>query len=457
MRRSGSGWVLSLCVIAGLLAPRPLPAVVILESTWREEGGGRGREAEGFGAHIRLAHEPQFRALVTLSFDGGKTWGDGSGTWIGNDASHGYVLTSAHNFDGAEPGETLFRTEGGTVLRGVRGWIHPGYSAEEDRTGVDVAVVRLDRPVTDAGEPPALYGGTAEKGQTITFVGFGMRGTGRSGEDDRYHEGTDKAAAQGVVDEVVALRRSFGKDGDPGNYLTIVLPREDGRVENGLGGSRRPVSRLAGLLGAGDSGGSAWMRVGGGWAIVGINAAGDGTAQYGDHSWFTRVSGVRSWVASIFPGTRFAENAGAEAPQAWVRPDKPAAVPEPQPASAAGCAERERLFVFSDGAWYPARARGPARQAGACRVRFDGYSAEEDEVAGPDRMMPWTPEGPGDPLRGCRPGAAVLAEEDGVWFPGVLARTKEKAGQGVRGCVVRYEDSDYDDEFIPLARLRAFR
>ncbi|SMH62108.1 agenet domain-containing protein [Azospirillum agricola] len=431
-----------------LFTPASLPAVVVLDSTWREEGGARGREADGFGAHVRLAGEPQFRSLMTLSYDGGETWGDGSATWIGNDESHGYALTSAHNFDEATARDVLFRTDGGAVIRADRVWLHPRYDPDPDgdRTGVDAAIVRLVRPVRDSGPAPLLYAGRAEQGRTITFVGFGTRGIGSVGEDERYNRGSGKAAAQGVVEEAVALRRSSAAE-DAGNYLTVFLPREDGRIENPFGGARRPASRLAGLLGAGDSGGSAWMPLGDapddGWAVVGINTSGDGKAQYGDSSWFVRVSGLRSWVSSVFPGARFA-----------AEPESASRSREPEPAVAA-CEPRARVFAFSDGAWYPARVLGPDGRskggADGCRVRFDGYSSDMDEIAGRDRLIPWTADGPGAELDGCRPGAAVVAEEDEVWYPATIRKAGGKA------CVVRYRDGDYDDEALPLARLRLLR
>ncbi|MBP2313130.1 S1 family peptidase [Azospirillum soli] len=436
-------------LLTGATIPRPLPAVVILDSTWREEGGARGREADGFSAHIRLANQPQFRSLVALAYEEDGEWGAGSGTWLGNDDAHGhaYVLTSAHNFDEAEAGEVLVRTDGGTVLRGDRVWIHPGYDTEGDHTGVDVAILRLNGPITDAGPPPLLYAGNAEKGQTITFMGFGTRGIASVGEDERYHRGTDKAAAQGVVDEAVPLRRGSVRMDDPGNFLSVFLPREDGGVENPISGARRPVSRLAGLLGSGDSGGSAWMQRGDRWVVVGVNTSGDGKAQYGDSSWFVRVSGVRPWIASIVPGARFSGDDNSPAVPLPV----PAIVAALSPSSAtsAGCSARQRFFAFSDGAWYPASALGPGRRSGSCLVHYDDYADDQDEEVGPKHLIPWTPGGPGTALSGCEPQAEVLAEEDGVWYPATVV------GGGRRGCRVGFEDSD--DETLPLDRLRTLR
>lgn len=44
--------------------------VTVLDSTWKEEGGTRKAPAAGFGAHIALAHQPQFAAAITFSSDG---------------------------------------------------------------------------------------------------------------------------------------------------------------------------------------------------------------------------------------------------------------------------------------------------------------------------------------------------------------------------------------------------
>ena len=77
---------------------------------------------------------------------------------------------------------------------------------------------------------------------------------------------------------------------DAGNELGIFLPNEDGSIENSLGGSSRPATPLIGLLGSGDSGGSAWMKTKAGWLLVGVNSNGTGEATYGETSWFCRVS-----------------------------------------------------------------------------------------------------------------------------------------------------------------------
>jgi hypothetical protein len=295
-------------IVLALATPfQAAQAVVIQDSLWRQEGGARGREWAGFGANLRLAAEPQFRPVLALSTDG-ETWGEASGTWIGNDARHAYVLTSAHVFEPpAKPDDYVVRAPGGLVLKADRVWLHPQWNGDfDERCGYDLAIIRLRRPLADAGPQPALYGGTGEAGALLTFVGFGSRGIGSTGEADRYYKGSDKAAAQGVVDQLEEAVQPLPVGDDAGNYLGVWLGREDGSLENPYGGSNRPATPLAGLLGSGDSGGSAWMKLKDEWVIVGVNSNGDGNASYGNSSWFTRVSFHQKWIRSIFPGARFA-------------------------------------------------------------------------------------------------------------------------------------------------------
>lgn len=292
-------------LLAAALAPvallpatlRSAGAVVILDGTWRAEGGRPGREDGGFGAHEALARQPQFASVMALSEDDGDSWNTASGTWICNIAGAGVVLTSGHNFEPGEGADNyLYRTSRGTVLKGVRLDIHPLYNRNnKERSGYDAALVRLDRPVTDAGPAPALYAGRDEDGRQIVMVGYGMRGIGSVGEHENYNTSGQAAAATNVVDETMDAVVPPPRGGDAGNWLQVTLRRES----EGAG-------RLDGLLGSGDSGGSAWMKTErSGWAIVGINANGTGNATYGEQSEFARVSGLRDWILRLAPGARF--------------------------------------------------------------------------------------------------------------------------------------------------------
>jgi trypsin len=275
---------------AGTLAAAPLPsgAVIILDGTWRAEGG--------FRAHMALADQPQFASVIALSSDDGQVWGSGSGTWIGNVRGHARILTAAHVFNrGGAADDYVYRAPDGTVMQGTDLVFHPLYNWNNaERTGYDFAIVELDGPIDDAGPRPALYGGIREKDQRIVMVGWGSRGIGSVGQKPSYYVEVDKAAATNKIDDVMDIVRPVPKTGDAGNWLGVTLRRESEGAE-----------RLDGILGSGDSGGSAWIRTaGGGWAVCGVNANGDGDT-YGSQSWFARVSGVRDWLNATVPGLRF--------------------------------------------------------------------------------------------------------------------------------------------------------
>jgi hypothetical protein len=290
------------------LAASPASAVVILDSTWKAEGGAKGRETAGFKAHLKLAAEPQFRAVLALSTPDG-AWGEASGTWIGNVDGHAWILTAGHIFElpGSADDYVVLGPKGET-LKADRLVIHPKWNGDtETRTGYDLALIRLKKPIEGLGEPPLIHAGGSEAGKLLTFVGYGNRGIGSKGEQAKFYEGSDKAAARGVVDQFVDPAGPKKKKGDLGNWIGVFLPKEDGSVENPYGGSNKPADRMVGLLGSGDSGGSAWLEIGGQWRIVGINSNGSGKAQYGDSSWFARVAPHRDWIAGHVPTARFAE------------------------------------------------------------------------------------------------------------------------------------------------------
>lgn len=270
-------------------------AVIILETTWQQEGGSAADEPEGFRAHVALAHQAPFKPLIAMSGDDGQSWTGCSGTWLGNFGGVGYVLTAAHCFDPGDSGDAfLYRSEGETVHEGTLVWRHPRYNGDNERRGgYDAALVRLDGPVTDGGAPPLLWTGDIAVGQRLVFVGFGNRGLATTGERSAFDEPTDnKTAAENVVAALGAPARA-GTDDDLGNWMSVTLRRPS----EGAG-------RLDGLIGTGDSGGSAWMQRDGRWYLVGVGVSGTGTA-YGDESFFLRLAGIRPWLSALLPGLRF--------------------------------------------------------------------------------------------------------------------------------------------------------
>ena len=295
-RRASRVAMLLAAAIGFALAAGTARAVIVIDETWRAEGGAPGQEPDGFAAHVALAHQPQFKGLVAFSSDDGEEWNDCSGTWLGNFGGAGYVLTAAHCFKPADGADAfLYRTEGETVFEGTQVWRHPRYNGDGDnRGGYDVALVRLDGPVTDAGPPPLLWAGDLAVGQRIAFVGFGNRGLGSTGEKSIFDTPADnKTAGENTLDEVAAPTGRDADDEDSGNWMRVTLRRPS---EGG--------GRLDGLLGSGDSGGSAWMRRDGRWYLVGVNTSGTGDT-YGEQSFFLRLAGIRSWLGGLLPGLRF--------------------------------------------------------------------------------------------------------------------------------------------------------
>src|SRR5262249_11471161 len=214
-------------VAAGALAVarQPAGAVVVLDETWRAEGGGPGHESRGFGAHIALAHQPQFKAVMALSSDDGESWGVASSTWIDNVGGEARLLCAGHVFeDGMAADDYVYRTPGGRVLQGKDVVVHPLYNGNvDDRGGYDIADVSLDAAIDDAGPPPLLYAGHGEISRRIVMVGFGSRGLGSVGERAIYSTGSDKAAAENTVDEVMrAVGGRLSNGEDAGNWLGVT-------------------------------------------------------------------------------------------------------------------------------------------------------------------------------------------------------------------------------------------
>ncbi len=174
---------------------------------------------------------------------------------------------------------------------------HPFYNRSNDeRSSFDAAIVRLDGPLTDAGPPPALYAGRDELGKQIVMVGYGMRGIGSVRRERHLQQLVRPGSGRDQRDRRVA-----------GRHRAAAAEQRWWQLAAGDAPAReRGAGRLDGLLGSGDSGGSAWMPSEQfGWVIVGINANGTGKATYGEHSEVLMSPGLRDWILRLAPGARF--------------------------------------------------------------------------------------------------------------------------------------------------------
>lgn len=188
----------------------------------------------------------------------------GSGTLIGSQ----YVLTAGHCAEGVANTAGRFQI-GNTVYSTSQVFLHPNYNANALGTDSanDIAILKLDRPVTGV-TPSPIYRAIPAVGQLLTLVGFGGGGTGTSGHDGSF--GTKRVGTT-PIDQVSSKLISWNFDN---NSESNTAP--------------------------GDSGGPAFLNVGGVYYVAGVTSGGDlDTAGIGDHSFDTRVDSFASWIDSI--------------------------------------------------------------------------------------------------------------------------------------------------------------
>jgi hypothetical protein len=247
-------------------------------------------------SYISLGADSSYQAAGV--FDGG-SWG---GTLIADPFGQNvYVLTSAHLVSGGliVPGVTHF-TVGGNTYDVAAVTTAPGYNSSTLLN--DLAIVRLSTAVTNV-TPVAYYTGSAELGQTITMIGYGIPGTGSQGMVGS--SGGTRRGANNVIDLLNASLLLGGSNLPSTSYLFDFdepPSTPDGAVNIG---SKVPLT-LEGMLSSGDSGGGDFAMINGTLYLVGVHSyvtATDGNANssYTDLGGSTRVSLFSSFIASTVP------------------------------------------------------------------------------------------------------------------------------------------------------------
>ena len=197
------------------------------------------------------------------------------GDCIGTLIHESFVLSVAHCAVDLSPGDSLEIGGAAHVVADV--YLHPQW---ENRDKYDIALVRLEEPVTGV-DPIPIYRGSDELGAVVTLVGRGVTATGVDGEAGGHTDGKLRRA----TNVVSAVNDQF---------LEVVFerPGEDG------------VTDLEGVGAAGDSGGPAFLDVDGTRYVAGLNSWGDGDrgtgiGQYGALDYQTRVSRFAGWLDAV--------------------------------------------------------------------------------------------------------------------------------------------------------------
>jgi Trypsin len=241
--------------------------------------GSTIRDDEPDSAYVALGNDPAFASVGTLV----TSLYTGCGILI----APNWVLTSAHLFTAAS---SATFTLNGTAYTSTQLFTDPGWNGNV-YNGYDFGLVHLGSPVT-AIPPAILYAGSSLTGQTGTFVGYGLTGTGLTG----WHIlDNQKRGFQNVID---------GDFGNPANVLAADFDNPHMTTTNTFG-SATPLT-LEGCVAPGDSGGGVFVQNGSQYYLAGVSsfvAATDGNANssYGDISGFDTVSSAMPWIIATIP------------------------------------------------------------------------------------------------------------------------------------------------------------
>lgn len=234
----------------------------------------------------------------------------GSGVLLYNGRA---VLTSAHLFSASGAATVQFETRAGIHTLSASGVsLHPAY----DRTNQnnDLALVWLSGSAPVAAERYELYRSDGELGQRFTMVGYGVPGSGASGELYGVSGGTLRLKADNQFDaDIGTLKAALGAwmgwsplantqlvaDFDDGSSARDALGRLAYLPGSGLG-------QAEGLITQGDSGGPAFI----GRQIAGIASYVAGLSKgdvipdidsftngsFGEIAAWQRVSQYQAWI-----------------------------------------------------------------------------------------------------------------------------------------------------------------
>lgn len=219
-----------------------------------------------------------------------------------------WVLTAAHplTYISITGIDMTFRDadSGESVTASAEDWIpYPGFDPFASISNLDIGLVKLAEPVTGITPSPLFREDGAERGETITIVGYGLLGNGASG---------GVLAAGGVAGAVTNTVDVFGGEfagqysisGYEPSVMFMDFDPAPGVSAVNQTGTSTPTA-MEGLSASGDSGGPGYIDVDGVPAVAGVVSVGlsrDATfSAYSDLSGLTRVSAFLDWIESYVP------------------------------------------------------------------------------------------------------------------------------------------------------------
>lgn len=246
--------------------------------------------------------------------------GDGGGTGALMVTGR-HVLTAAHLWDGGnqqiDPAEiivTFYLPTGPVDFFAARYMLHPEYDEEDFDTNNDIAIIELDGEVPPEADRYEIYRGNDEVGQVTVKCGFGLRGTGFTGQDEDDPIATLRTGENRYDALGDALNEAFFTEIIPGSQLIFDFDNGNaandasgvflGSVDLGLGD--REVNTTSG-----DSGGPSFIN----GQVAGVVSYGfspfdfadspvtdideETNSTFGEFSSDTRVSFFADWIDSV--------------------------------------------------------------------------------------------------------------------------------------------------------------
>lgn len=298
---------------------RILPILEILES--------RETPVVGAFADAPATLAPQYDGVVLINAVDGAQAFIGTGSLL---VDRTFILTAAHvvtNDSGTKLSGTIdFVTAGGTqsiIYTTDDVFIVNGYDPNDSGNIVpnDVALIRINGTVPSGIQGYDIYRLHDEIGQDFTMVGYGQTGDGATGEIDgssgTKRFGTNTFEATDNLTEGPAYFRNLAYDFDDGTSAENTFAN-DYSIPSTLG-VFSGATLVETAVGAGDSGGPAFINTSSGLTIAGIVSGSTDDSKFGSIGSYARVSAfaraidliVGTPVGNRITTTNFATSPGA--------------------------------------------------------------------------------------------------------------------------------------------------